>query len=167
MTRLPPTYPSLLLFPVFLLIGYTGKAQKPAPDCYCYVASFNLINNNLFGVGVLSFLGDSATAVAGDFYLQTKSASNGLHDRPTYGSAGGDVNLGIRFLKFMVLAGPSLFTVAKPTGDQASPFEKKAELSWNAGLLYHYKSIGLGFTYSPLYGAGMKLSWWFHDEHGK
>jgi hypothetical protein len=140
------------------------SAKDSLPDssnCYCYIVSFDYINNNLFGVGVLSFLGDGTTAVAGDIYLQSASANNGLNDRPTYGSVGSDINLGLRFFRFMVLGGPSLFTIAKPTGNQTTPFQKTSQLSWNGALLYHYKSLGLGFTYCPLYGAGLKISWWF------
>jgi hypothetical protein len=168
-------YPALVLLWALLVLSHTGKAQQLAAasmttakdslpnssDCYCYVVSFDLINNNLFGVGVLSFLGDGTTAVAGDIYLQSKSASNGLYDRPTYGSVGSDINLGLRLFRFMALAGPSLFTIAKPTSNQTAPFQKTTELSWNGTLLYHYKSIGLGFTYCPLYGAGIKISCWF------
>jgi len=166
MTYLRSGCPPVILLWTFLIGPRAVRAQQDSvsrTDCYCYIVSFDMVNSNLFGVSVLSFLGDGTTAVAVDVYLQSKSSSSGLNDRPTYGSVGSDINLGLRISRFMVLGGPSLFTVAKPTGNQTTPFQKSTELSWNGALLYHYKSIGLGFTYCPLYGVGLKLSWWFRD----
>ncbi|HWK03666.1 MAG TPA: hypothetical protein VNS58_08540 [Puia sp.] len=129
-------------------------------NAYRHIISALYINNSLFGLGYIRFLNDSLVALGIGVLAQANSSFNGLSGTPTRSGLGFNANVGLRFLNFLIMPGFILLNTARKTDNLQSPFLYSTKFNWNVGLYYHYKQLGLGFSYSPLYEAGICFSWW-------
>jgi hypothetical protein len=132
------------------------------PDTLTKIFTASYVSNELFGVGWLQLLGHPhVIAVGGDVFAQLGTLHNGMNGRPTYNGIGGDAEFGLSYLHFLFVGGPAVLQVARPEDNTNLVYRPVTLLSWHGGIFYHYKAIGIGLIYSPLYGAGIRVHYWW------
>ena len=142
-----------------VLFRYTDSLIS-IPDTFRNILTASYISNELFGVGWLYLPGNRVMAVGGDLYYQLGTLHNGVNGRPTYTGVGADAEFGLSYLHFLFVGGPTILQVARPEDNNNLTYRPVTMLSWYGGMFYHYRRIGMGFVYSPLYGAGVRVQFW-------